>query len=277
MSRGLTPIIVDEPQRSEGWFKARRGHLTSSDVKFIFLYSVRSLTKAKMAEADAYYESAEFHHSAEVLSKLREEYPMEYALQAGIELVESEKRINLRRRIVAERIYRVSVEEDKYKTQAMLWGTVAEAPARMEYVKQTRNIAEESKMALHPTLMTGSSRDSTIVDRETGEIGNGETKCLTPARHIYDLILPDEVPDEFTEQIQHQMWIYDTDWCDFTGWDGRLPLDAKPILTLIKRVPRDEFYIDYVLEPAVIRFLDECDRDERRFWAIIRERQKAIA
>lgn len=273
MSRGLTPIIVEYPQRSEEWFKARLGNLTSSDVKHIFSYATRSVTKAKLKDADTHYAESEDTLGEDVLQRLREEYPTEYCLQAGIDVTENDTRRNLRRRIVAERIYKIRVEADQYVNEAMKWGVSAEIVARQEYVRLTGNLAEESPMVLHPKLMTGSSRDSTIVDKTTGEIGNGEIKCLTPARHIYDVILANKMPAEFVPQVQHQMWLYDTDWCDFTGWDGRLPLEAGSIVTLIVRIDRDDFYIDYVLEPAVRRFLQECDKDERRFWAIIKGRK----
>jgi hypothetical protein len=71
-----------------------------------------------------------------------------------------------------------------------------------------------------------------------------------------------EVPDDYFVQMQMEMWLANVDYCDFVGYDSRLPgkLDV-----FIKRVKRDDFYIDNVLEPEIIAFLEEVDKDERFF------------
>jgi hypothetical protein len=65
-------------------------------------YSTR-YTKKQMEEADAFYAENE-GHDPEVIARLKEEYPFEYLVRAGVKLAENKERSDYREKLVAERI-----------------------------------------------------------------------------------------------------------------------------------------------------------------------------
>ncbi len=266
MSQRLTPIIVDAPQLSREWFEARLGNVTGSKVQLTIDY--KNPTKSQMAQADAFYllNNAKFNP---LWAEQLREYPWEYCLKAGVELLSSTTRETYKRQTVSERLNGVSADEDMFVHKRMLWGQQQERPAKAMYHLVHKHIVEDAPLMLHPTLMCGASPDGLVIDIYTGELGNLEVKCLEPWNHLYKIIKADEVPYDYIPQIQMQMWINGRDWCDFVGYD---PRQKNGLHVYVKRVERDNFYIDNVLEPGVRRFLDECDQDERQFYAILKKR-----
>lgn len=264
----FTPIIVQAPQLSPQWFEARIGNLTGSKAKLSLDF--RAPTKAQMALADAYYNmnSAAYSTRQDYLEKLRE-YPVAYCLEALIELTPNSARDTYKRQIVAERFTGLSSDFDLYQSKAMLWGQMQERFAKAQYKGITRNHIEDAPLMMHPKLLCGASPDGLVIDIETGELGCLEVKCLEPWNHLYKIVKADVVPDEFIPQIQMQLWITGRAWCDFVGYDPRV---KDGLRVYIKRVERDNFYIDHVLVPAIARFLDECDQDERQLYAIRKSR-----
>src|SRR5690606_35195446 len=104
-------------------------------------------------------------------------------------------------------------------------------------------------------------------DVQTGQLGVIECKCLETHNHLYKIIKKQEIPDDYMVQIHMEMWISDRDFCDFIGYDPRVP---GKLNIFIKRVWRDDYYINNVLEPEVTRFLQECDNEERYFRKLAR-------
>lgn len=266
MSERLTPIIVQAPQLSREWFEARIGNVTGSKVDKTMGYYAP--TKAHLIMAHEYYYLNADSFETEYLEQL-EAYPIEYCLKAGVELTQHASRELYKRQVVAERISGMSADEGMFISKAMLWGQMQERFAKAQYKGITGNRLEDAPLMLHPTLLCGASPDGLVIDVETGELGNLEAKCLEPWNHLYKIIKADAVPDEYIPQIQMQMWIDGRDWCDFVGYDPRV---KEGLRVFIKRVERDDFFIDEVLVPSVVRFLDECDQDERQFYAIMRDR-----
>ena len=266
MSERFTPIVVQAPQLSQQWFEARLGNVTGSKVTRTMDYKQPTISQMKIA--DAYYVLNSAKYSPEYAERLRE-YPIEYCIKAKIELAPNGARETYKRQTVSERISGVSSDEGMFTTKAMLWGQMQERHAKASYKTITQNRVQDSPLMLHPTLMCGASPDGLVIDVQTGELGNLEAKCLEPWNHLYKIIKADKVPEEYIPQIQMQMWIDGRDWCDFVGYDPRV---KEGLRVFIKRVERDEFYIDEVLVPNITRFLDECDQDQRQFYAILKKR-----
>lgn len=284
MSERLTPIIVNHPQLSREWFEARLGNVTGSKVHLTLAYDTRNVTKTKLKMADEYYDlnaawvavaaSKYDMTAAQYLEKLME-YPAEYCIKAEIEVNPTSSRELYKRQTVSERLSGVSADADLYISKPMLWGQMQERFAKAQYKGITGNRVEDAPLMLHPNLLCGASPDGLVIDIETGELGNLEIKCLEPWNHLYKIIKADKVPYDHIPQIQLQMWINGRDWCDFVGYDPRIK--TKDLKVYIKRVERDEFFINEILVPNVVRFLDECDQDERQFYAIQKDRQLRAA
>lgn len=271
MRQTFTPIVVQAPQRSDEWFRARLGNVTASNVtKTMEYYSV---TKANLNKAIEYYQLNKASFTQEWTERMLNEYPVEFCLRAGIELKEQASRMNYRRGIVAERITGLPAELDPYINNDMRWGQAQEPEARGMYILLTKNRTQEAPLMLHPELMCGASPDGLVIDIKTGELGTLEIKCLRSANHLYKIIGTQEVPDDYIDQIQMQMWMTGRDWCDFVGYDSRV---KEGLHIFIKRVDYDEFYVNEVMVPSIIRFLDECDRDERKFYAMAREAKERL-
>lgn len=270
MRQTFTPIVVQAPQRSSQWFEARLGNVTASKVSVTMEYS--AVTKANLARAVDWYALNKASFTDEWLEKMMNEYPKEFCLRAGVELKESAARMNYRRAIVTERITGMAADLDPYVTKDMIWGQSLEPQARHMYGLLTKNVVQDAPLMLHPNLLCGASPDGLVIDTATGELGTLEIKCLKSTNHLYKVIETQEVPADYLDQIQMQMWITGRDWCDFVAYDTRV---KEGLHIFIKRLEYDEFYVDNVMVPNITRFLDECDRDERKFYAIAKQRQEA--
>lgn len=268
MAARLNPLIVDAPQRSPEWFAARLGVVTGSKASATMAYF--AITKAQLEKADLAFGDA---IDDEINRRLRDEYPAEYCLRAGLELREQAERLNYRRNIVGERLTGMPADPNQYTNYAMKWGMINEPLALALYQLKSRSIIADAPLMLHPKLKCGASPDSLVIDPTTGLLGNVEVKCLMTANHLYKIIYEHKVPAEYIPQIQMQMWINGRDFCDFVGFDSRLP-DGLQIF--IERVERDDFYIDEVLTPSIECFLDECDRDFKHFWAMLTDKGKVM-
>lgn len=269
MQERLTPIIVDAPQLSEEWFRARVGNVTGSKVALTMSYDTRGIA-SKLKMAQEVYELNPALYDAEYLEQLAG-YPVEYCLKADIELKPNSGRELYKRQIVSERFTGASADEGMFISKAMLWGQMQERYAKAQYKGISGNVLQDAPLMLHPTWLCGASPDGLVIDTQTGELGNLEAKCLEPWNHLYKVIKSDEMPSEYVPQVQMQMWINGRDWCDFVGYDPRV---QEGLRVYIKRIPRDEFYINEILVPSIERFLDECDADERQFYAIKEARFK---
>lgn len=271
MRQTFTPIVVQTYQRSPEWFSARLGNVTASNVtKTMDYYAV---TKTNINKAIEYYQLNKGSFSDEWTEKMLTEYPVEFCLRAGVELREQASRMNYRHGIVTERITKMPAELDPYQSKDMVWGTYLEPEARYMYQRKCGHKVQDAPLMLHPSLMCGASPDGLVIDTRTGELGTLEIKCLRSANHLYKVIETGEMPEDYRNQIQMQMWITGRDWCDFVAYDSRV---KEGLHLFVKRIEYDEFYVDNVMVPSIVRFLDECDREERKFYAIAKQRQERM-
>lgn len=265
MSRVNNAIVVLEPQRSPEWIAARLGCATGSEAKKVIREVPATARDQAIRMALGVKQlTAKVKDSPEYLELINED-PKDLLTRMGLPIPESAERMNYRRTRVAERITGV-VAEEKFTTPAMRWGQINEPWAKAKYQLVTGNVVNEAYFLRHPELRCGASPDGNVIDRETGEIGILEIKCLESHNHLYKIIRTQKIPSEFYVQIQMEMWLANVDFGDFVGYDSRMPgkLDI-----FIKRVRRNDQFIDGVLEPELRIFLDECDKDEREFRALI--------
>lgn len=254
-------------QRSSEWFVQRLGRVTASRVGDTMAYYVP--TKGNMAQAAEWH--LENKTDEEWASFLELNYPFEFCLSAGIELRETEARRRYREGIVAERLTGIQADPEPYATYDMKWGVANEMIAKNVYQMEYRRLLTDAPFVEHPTLMAGASPDGWVVEPSTGEIvGCAEIKCLRSANHLYKTIMKKEVPPEHKPQIQMQMWITDMPMCVFIAYDSRVPIGLQIFTT---EVARDEEYLK-VLVANVERFLSECDRDFKHFWAMVKNKPK---
>ena len=260
------PIVVDAEQRSARWYEARLGKVTGSRAEDTM--SFYAVTIPMIKKADEYFGDPARHYTEDemmVLGELKENYPFEYVLRAEVPINETAARLNYRKQLVAERLTQMPDDLDPYITKEMRWGIMNEEIAKQKYQLRSRNIVVDAPFMHHPEIMAGASPDGTCTDRITGEIGNIEIKCLKSSNHLYEIIQQQKVPEKYKAQIQMQMWINGAEWCDFVGFDSRMPEGMR---MFVNRVERDDFYIDEVLVPNILRFLEGVDRDEAQFHAI---------
>ncbi len=152
---------------------------------------------------------------------------------------------------IIERMNGVS-GEDGYINKYMERGIEKEPYARAAYIdaKDLLSVAQIG-FRRHPLhKWVGCSVDSEV---EPG-VGGNEIKCPTTANHIRTLLYG--MPAKHRPQVQFIMWVMGWKWVDFVSFDDRMP---KGLQLYIQRVERDDKYIDEVLEPAVLAFLEEVE------------------
>lgn len=223
-------------QRSSEWFEQRLGKVTAS----------------RIADTMSFYK------------------PTKAMALAGIPPKETDARRRYREGIVAERLTGLPADPEPYITYDMKWGIANEAIAKNIYQLTYHRLIEDAPFVQHKSLMCGASPDGYVIDPKTGEVGLVEIKCLRSANHLYKAIMKQEVPPEHIPQIQMQMWITGHQWCEFISFDSRVPDGLK---IFVQRIERDNDYIDNQLEPAVRKFLIECDRDFKHFWASVKNKK----
>lgn len=265
----VKPIVVDYPQRTPEWRQARLGNVTGSDGSKVFydigiqahnalireILGVKSLSKA-IKESNEY--RALISRNAYELFVENNQLPPEPAA-----------RIQYRRLKVAERLTGLDAEpEGGFMTYDMKWGNANERLAKVKYALLTGNLVDEAPFLLHPEIRAGASPDGFVVERSTGLLGVVECKCLRSHNQLYDIMKKGEIPEEYMVQIHMEIWISGRDFCDFIGYDSRVP---EGLDIFVKRVERDDDYINNVLEPEIRRFLDDCKKDETYFRIKMRE------
>lgn len=264
----VTPILVNHPQKSEEWYQARLGNLTGSEAEKAFLNISDTAKAALIRDLLNVKTLTPKIKATESFLELWSQDALELFDSVGAKPPEPEARVKYRQAIVAERLTGLSTDTDKFVTGDMKWGIVNEKLAIAKYQLETENIVKEAPFMLHPDLRAGASPDGFVIEKDTGLLGVIECKCLKSTNHLYKIIKTQQIPEEYMVQIHMEIWISGRDFCDFIGYDSRLP---KGLEIFVKRVMRDDEYIDNVLEPEVRRFLDDVKRDETYFRIKIRE------
>jgi putative phage-type endonuclease len=165
------------------------------------------------------------------------------------ETPEAAPRRNYRAEIISESLTGESAE-DTYTTPEMRWGIANEPYAIELYGTYTQTLVEPGGFHTHEDI----DRFGVSPDGLVGDDGMLQVKCLKTANHL-DLILTGEVPREYFVQIQAELACTGRKWCDFVGYDPRLPVHLR---LFICRIERNEEEIANI-EAHVRQFLAEVD------------------
>jgi putative phage-type endonuclease len=161
---------------------------------------------------------------------------------------ESAARRNYRMQLCAERL--TNRMTDHYVSMEMQRGIDLESTALEMYQIATQSMVIPVGFVLHPEWdFAGASPDG-LVDSD----GLIEVKA-PKSETLIDWRLNGIIPEEYMLQMQWQMACTGRKWCDFYGYDDRLP---PPISNLIKRVERDEKKIEEI-SAAVLQLNSEIE------------------
>ena len=139
------------------------------------------------------------------------------------------------------------IQEETYQNAAMIRGIELEEEARDLYEVLNDTEVEQVGFCLEDAIVkAGASPDGIIND-----FGMLEIKCPLITTHV-DYLLKGKLPTEYFQQVQGQLYITGSDWCDFMSYFPGL----KP---LIIRVGREEDFINK-LEDALVVFCKELNK-----------------
>jgi len=158
----------------------------------------------------------------------------------------STSRKNYAAQLLCERLTGRTAEG--FSNAAMQWGTEKEPEARIAYEFMKNVTVDLVGFIDHPTIaMSGASPDGLV-----GEDGLVEIKCCNTATHL-EVLMSGEIDPDYITQIQWQLACSGRKWCDYVGFDPRLPAHLQ---LFIKRIERDQRTI-IELETEVSGFLRE--------------------
>lgn len=158
----------------------------------------------------------------------------------------STSRKNYAAQLLCERLTGRTAEG--FSNAAMQWGTEKEPEARIAYEFMKNVTVDLVGFVDHPTIaMSGASPDGLV-----GEDGLVEIKCCNTATHL-EVLMSGDIDDDYITQIQWQLACTGRKWCDYVGYDPRLPAHLQ---LYIKRIERDQRTI-IELETEVSGFLRE--------------------
>jgi len=158
----------------------------------------------------------------------------------------STSRKNYAAQLLCERLTGKTAEG--FSNAAMAWGIEKEPEARVAYEFMKNATVEQVSFVDHPSIaMSGASPDGLV-----GEDGLIEIKCCNTATHL-EALMSGEIDPDYITQIQWQLACTGRKWCDYVGFDPRLPAHLQ---LFIKRIERDQRTI-IELETEVSSFLRE--------------------
>jgi len=147
------------------------------------------------------------------------------------------------RKVVAERMGSFEIQSTN---KACDWGNDNEQLAINEYESATGLTVEETGFVLHPSYdFAGCSVDGLIV----GEKGIVEVKNpYNPANYIRYATDEAYILKEHGSQIYGNMWVMESEYCDFIAYDKR----NKKMPIFIKRFYRDDDKISKIQERVLL-------------------------
>lgn len=161
-----------------------------------------------------------------------------------------------RMELICERLTGRAAEH--YVSREMEHGIENEPFARSAYEVGTGVMVDEVGFVLHPNMDFGGASPDGLV----GDDGCIEIKCPTTANFL-EWRLAGTVPEEHQDQMMWVMACCERQWCDFVGFDPRLPQGLRFFVT---RLARDEKRIA-AMEYEVVHFHAEVEEACKRLGA----------
>ena len=163
---------------------------------------------------------------------------------------------------------KLSAQRDKYRAELLVERVFGEGAIEFdtEWTERGRQLEGEARQAygllrdVDPTSCGFCFRDESrssgcSPDALVGELGTLELKCPMPKTHVLYLASPQEVPREYSIQVQGQLWVTGRAWADFMSYCPMLP----PFLVRVLRDPQ----IQWALDEAIPAFLAELEESWR--------------
>ena len=169
-------------------------------------------------------------------------------------------RADLRRRLVCERITKLSAEEPFRASNHMERGETLEPAAFAAYEAETGLGASRVGFISHATLAAGCSPDGYIGEWE----GVLELKCPKSTTHLDYVMDPAAFRTEYFGQAVHALWLTGAQWCDLVSFDNRLPVTLEMVRVRIMAADVDL----PAYELAVALFLSEVDAEVQKVLAL---------
>lgn len=167
----------------------------------------------------------------------------------------SKERETYKYQLIAERLVGTTISQQR--NAAMQRGIEKEAEARDRYQRITNLPVTEAPFVPHPHIGdAGASPDGYV-----GDEGLVEIKCPTSQTAV-EVLLTEEVDDQYLAQIQWQLACTGRAWCDYVVFDDRLPPSMQ---MFVKRIERNDELIRSV-EKEVREFIAEISADIERLW-----------
>jgi hypothetical protein len=156
------------------------------------------------------------------------------------------------------------------KSAAMDHGNDTEADAFDHYAAVNFADVRKAQMLILRDTRIAATPDG-FVEGDPDGPGLLEIKCPESKTHLATWMAR-ELPEEYFEQVQGQLWVSGRQWCDFVSFDNRFP----PSMWMVQiRVQRDEEFIErmearvraFACEvddrlTAIFAYLEECDPAE---------------
>lgn len=114
------------------------------------------------------------------------------------------------------------------KSAAMERGVDMEADAIDAYAAMKFCTVETGRLLIWPVTGIAATPDGFVEDDEEGP-GIIEVKCPESKRHL-ETWFTRQVPEDYVEQVQGQLWVSDRRWCDFISYDDRFPLAMRLVV-----------------------------------------------
>ena len=158
---------------------------------------------------------------------------MAYSQAKGKEGTELKARADYRDELVAERL--TGRMSQHFVTEQMKRGTFEEPYARSAYEVEKDVMVDEVGFVLHGTYGWAGASPDGVIDGKKGI----EIKNLTTVKHLA-LWKTKQVPEEYYDQIQWNMFCLECAEWDFISFDSRLVEEYPHLQLLVIPVPRDD-------------------------------------
>lgn len=166
-----------------------------------------------------------------------------------------ESRMTYMRELAFERLTKTPIHSISGK--ALEWGEDTEDHAQEAYEAMTGLMVRKSPFLLHPKYnFIGCSPDG-LVDDDPEGLGGTESKCPFSEHVHIRTWLSRDIPEEHIPQVQGAMMVTGREWWDFISFD---PRQVKGLRLFVKRIYRDDCYIERTLLPGLMQFEYELGR-----------------
>jgi len=161
---------------------------------------------------------------------------------------ELEKRSELRRRLVAERLINTCLDDLPFTPHDVQRGIDLEPMAFVAFEARTGLLAERVGFVRHATLKAGASPDGVVVSPEGTWDEGLELKCPKASTHV-GYLQDGVLPEEYRGQCLHGLWLTGAARWSFCSYHPDFP------------APHDLFLVRMVRDAQVIELYDKAVRE----------------